>query len=92
MKNENNRIFYLGIPAHANLGDLAQGVCIRRWLKKHYPDRRVVEIETNALVNTKFSVLKQFKAVYKKGDIIVFFKADTQQQISVVLQMKCIAR
>lgn len=72
IENENNRIFYLGIPAHANLGDLAQGVCIRRWLKKHYPDRRVVEIETNALVNTRFSVLKQFKAAYKKGDIIVF--------------------
>ena len=50
-------VFYLGIPAHRNLGDLAQGVCIRRWLKKHYPEHQIIEIETNALVNTPFSLL-----------------------------------
>ena len=50
-------IFYLGIPAHSNLGDLAQGMCIRRWLEKHYQERQVLEIETNALVNTPFSLL-----------------------------------
>lgn len=67
------RIFYVGVPAHANLGDLAQGVCIRRWLKKHYAaDFDVVEIETNALVNTRFSLLKTFKRQYKDGDFIVF--------------------
>lgn len=65
-------VFYLGIPAHSNLGDLAQGVCIRRWLKKHYPDRQVIEIETNALVNTPFSVLDKLSALYKSGDMIVF--------------------
>jgi exopolysaccharide biosynthesis predicted pyruvyltransferase EpsI len=65
-------IFYLGIPAHSNLGDLAQGVCIRHWLKKNYPDTPVVEIETNALVNTQFSLLKNLQAAYRKGDIIVF--------------------
>lgn len=67
-----NRIFYLGIPAHANLGDLAQGICIRRWLKKHYPDKYVVEIETNALVNTRFSMINELKKTYKNGEMIVF--------------------
>lgn len=66
------RIYYIGIPAHSNLGDLAQGVCIRRWLKKHYPDRQVVEIETNVLVNTSFSLLRKLKKVYKAEDFIVF--------------------
>lgn len=66
------KIFYIGIPAHTNLGDLAQGVCIRSWLKKNYPDRRVVEIETNALVNTNFSLLKLLKKVYRPKDFIVF--------------------
>ena len=65
-------IFYLGIPAHANLGDLAQGVCIRRWLKKNYDGTQVIEIETNALVNTHFSVLNKMKRIYKSADIIVF--------------------
>lgn len=66
------RAFYLGIPVHNNLGDLAQGMCIRSWLKKHYPERRIVEIETNALVNTPFSMLGLLKKVYRAGDIIVF--------------------
>lgn len=66
------RIYYIGIPAHNNLGDLAQGMCIRRWLQKHYRDREVVEIETNALVHTRFSVLKHLKKSYKEGDILVF--------------------
>ena len=64
------RVYYIGIPAHNNLGDLAQGVCIRRWLKKNYADRRVVEIETNALVNTRLSALKYLKKVFS-DDVIV---------------------
>lgn len=71
-RNNENIIFYLGIPVHTNLGDLAQGVCIRKWLNKNYPDFRVVEIETDALVNTYFSSLSLFKDKYKDGDIIVF--------------------
>ncbi|MBM6840755.1 polysaccharide pyruvyl transferase family protein [[Clostridium] spiroforme] len=66
------RIFYLGIPAHTNLGDLAQGVCIRRWINKNYNDYKLVEIETNALVNTKKSVMKILKENYKDTDFIVF--------------------
>ena len=72
LKKKGQHVFYLGIPAHSNLGDLAQGVCIRRWLKKHYPDRQVVEIETNALVNTPFSLLDKLVELYKPGDMIVY--------------------
>ena len=68
----NNYIFYIGIAAHPNLGDLAQSVAIRKWLHKHYPDRIVIEIETNALVNTHFSLLKKLKLKFKNTDIIVF--------------------
>lgn len=72
VKKDEPHIFYIGIPAHANLGDLAQGVCIRKWLKKHYSQYKVIEIETNALVNTRFSLLIQLKRVVQKNDIIVF--------------------
>ena len=81
------RVYYIGIPAHNNLGDLAQGVCIRRWLKKNYADRRVVEIETNALVNTRFSALKYLKKCFQMMSL--FFKADIQRLISVDMLMKC---
>lgn len=66
------RIFYLGVPSHNNLGDLAQGVCIRRWIRKHYPEYECVEIETNALVNTRFPLLNKLKKIYKSGDFVVF--------------------
>lgn len=71
-QNEKHRIYYFGIPVHSNLGDLAQGMCIRRWLKKHYANFKIVEIETNALVNTHLSALNLLKEYYREGDFIVF--------------------
>lgn len=71
-RGDKKAVFYLGIPAHSNLGDLAQGICIRRWIKKHYPERHTYEIETDSLVNTSFPVLKTLKNTYRDGDIIVF--------------------
>ena len=66
-------IYYCGIPVHGNLGDLAQGVCIRRWFKKHYSKYYVTEIETNSLVNTKHSVISKLKKSFnEKRDFIVF--------------------
>ena len=66
-------IYYCGIPAHGNLGDLAQGVCIRRWLKKNYPEYHVTEIETDSLVNTKFSCLNKLKKAFNdEKDFVVF--------------------
>lgn len=66
------KIFYIGIPVHKNLGDLAQGVCIRKWLKKHYPERTIIEIETGALVDTHFSLLRLLSKCYNPNDYIVF--------------------
>ena len=70
---DEQKLFYIGIPAHTNLGDLAQGCCIRKWIKENYNDRYVVEIETNSLVNTRFPLLGKFKKVFNASkDIIVF--------------------
>lgn len=66
------RVFYLGSPSHANLGDLAQGVCIRRWIKNNLPDYDLVEIKTNWLVNTHYSLLSILKSNYQENDIIIF--------------------
>lgn len=66
------RIYYLGVPVHSNLGDQAQGCCIRKWIKKHYGDRELICIETESLVNTKFSAIKHLKKMYNQEDIIVF--------------------
>ena len=71
--NEKPTVYYIGVPVHANLGDLAQCMCIRRWLHSHYSDYHIVEIETDALVNTRFSALNKLKKVFnEKQDFILF--------------------
>ena len=73
LKTKKPVIYYCGIPVHGNLGDLAQGVCIRRWLKKHYQDYHVTEIETNSLVNTKHSIINKLKKAFNYDkDFVVF--------------------
>ena len=68
----NKRIYYLGSPLHANLGDLAQGVCTRRWLGQYFGEYEIIEIKTNCIVNTRFSILETLKECYQNGDLIIF--------------------
>ena len=70
--SEEKKIVYFGIPVHNNLGDQAQGVCIRKWLKKHYINIPIVEIETNAVVNTMFPIIRKLKHLIKDDDFFVF--------------------
>lgn len=42
----NNRVFYLGVPVHENLGDAAQMYCIRKWIRRYYPKCDIIEIES----------------------------------------------
>ncbi len=70
--NDKPNVFYFGAARHSNLGDLAQSVCIREWLSKNFPDYNVIEVETNAIVNTSFSVLNQLKKIVSETDLIVF--------------------
>ncbi len=73
MDKKAKSIFYIGVPAHKNLGDLAQGVCIREWIKENYPDFQVVPLETNGLVNTRFSLIHKLKKHFKEEhDFIIF--------------------
>lgn len=66
------RVFYLGSPSHANLGDLAQGVCIRNWIKRYLADYTIIEVKTDTIVNTHFSILPDIIKHYKENDIILF--------------------
>lgn len=54
-------IYYCGIPAHGNLGDLAQGVCIRRCLQKHYQEHHVTELETNVIAKAEEFINSEIK-------------------------------
>lgn len=47
-------------------------MCIRQWIQKHYSDYDLIEIETNAVVNTRFSVIKELRKSVSTKDIIIF--------------------
>lgn len=53
MEKCKNRIFYLDIPIHPNMGDLAQYCCINKWLVRHYPKYSVFEIDADTMLYGK---------------------------------------
>lgn len=91
MKSESNRllelseadrrIFYLGITAHVNLGDLGQHYCILQWIKENYPDYLLVQFEADPVVYKKYDFIKRFRKVYRPQDIIIFQSGYTTQDL-----------
>lgn len=77
-------IFYLGITAHSNLGDMAQYYCIHNWLYTNYPDAKIHEFEANAVVEQEYDFIDKLKHAYKENDIIVFQSGYTTQDLGGV--------
>jgi len=75
------RVFYLGITAHSNLGDMAQHYCITKWIKENFHDNELLMFESNTVVEEKSGFLKKLKAVYRPQDIIVFQSGYTTQDM-----------
>lgn len=65
--NKNN-IYYFGIPAHPNIGDMAQTYCTKKWINKNYPNMYINEFNTCALLNKRF--LKELKKYINEDDLI----------------------
>ncbi len=78
------KLFYLGITAHSNLGDMAQYYCIHNWIQNNYPDHKHVEIEADTVVNEKYHFLEILKNEYSNQDIIVFQSGYTTQDLGGV--------
>jgi exopolysaccharide biosynthesis predicted pyruvyltransferase EpsI len=66
------RVYYLGITAHSNLGDMAQLYCITKWIKENYAGYELIMFESDTVVWESGIFLKKFKKVYRPIDIIIF--------------------
>lgn len=75
------RVYYLGVTAHSNLGDLAQHYCITKWIMENYPDYELIMFRSDTVVAKKSNFIKKFKAVYHPHDIIVFQSGYTTQDL-----------
>ena len=79
-----SKIFYLGITAHTNLGDMAQYYCIHNWLLKNYPDHKLIEVEADTVVRERYGFLDLLKKEYNPSDMIVFQSGYTTQDLGGV--------
>lgn len=70
--SDKERIFYLGITEHANLGDMAQHFCILKWINENYPCYELHKFESSVVTDERFNFIERFKKVYRSCDIIVF--------------------
>lgn len=68
------RIYYFGITAHNNLGDMAQHYCIKKWISENYPNHELVMLESDVIVNPQITprFFAHLKSIFKEEDIIVF--------------------
>ena len=80
-QDEPQRIFYLGITQHSNLGDLAQHYCIRQWLKEYFPGVPVYMFESDSVVEKQFGFIDKLKKVIRPNDLIVFQSGYTTQDL-----------
>lgn len=74
-------VFYLGITAHSNLGDMGQYYCIRKWITENYSDATLVEVESDTVVNQSTGFVDLLKSKYRAEDVIVFQSGYTTQDL-----------
>lgn len=75
------RIFYLGVPNHRNLGDLAQYYCISKWLDDYCPNFVRFELEAEFVTDSRIDIPNVLKRGYREGDVIVFQSGYTTQDL-----------
>lgn len=80
-KNEPQRIFYLGVTEHSNLGDNAQFYCIRRWIKDNFPKIPCYEFESTTVCDPKANFVSILKEIIKPDDLIIFQSGYTTQDL-----------
>lgn len=75
------KIFYLDVPVHANLGDIAQYICTVKWIKQNYPDYELVEIDGLLLSDEKSGIIEKIRSSITENDMIFFQSGYCTQDI-----------
>lgn len=80
-KNDSQKIFYLGITAHSNLGDMAQYYCISQWIEQNFSNATCFKIESDTVVSPLSNFPSILKKYYRENDIIIFQSGYTTQDL-----------
>lgn len=71
VKKASKKIWYFGVPTHANLGDQAQKYCINSWLSENYVDYKIIRISSNAFNYQKNKLLATIITKVGQQDLMV---------------------
>ena len=83
--NDNpKRVFYFGMPEHANMGDLGQYYCVKKWLAENYNDYCVIECVSSIVLDSESGFDKFFRAVLKPEDLLVIHSGYNTNDLSTV--------
>jgi len=81
------RIFYFGVPSHANLGDQAQWYCIHKWMNNYYPQVEVIEFTDKMIKDNRFGLIKLLIQKIKPSDLIIFQSGYCTSDISMTCEI-----
>lgn len=71
--NETDKVlFYLDVPTHPNMGDLAQYCCIKNWLAENYSEYNLIEVSAETITYAEDEFVSFIKAHDDKENIIFF--------------------
>lgn len=79
--SKEKRVFYLGITAHSNLGDMAQHYCICNWIDNNFKEYTLIKIESDTVISSRGNFVNLLKKWYRKNDVIVFQSGYTTQDL-----------
>lgn len=82
--SDRHHVFYLGITAHSNLGDMGQYYCIHNWILANFPESELIELEADSVVNKEYGLIDLLKREYHGNDIIIFQSGYTTQDLGGV--------
>lgn len=65
-------LFYLDVPTHPNMGDLAQYCCIKKWIAENYSEYNLIEVSAEIITYAENEFVSFIKAHDDKENIIFF--------------------
>lgn len=84
LNNNPKRIYYFGMPEHANMGDLGQYYCVKKWLSDNYSEYNVIECVSSVVLDKESGFDSFFKSVLKPEDILVIHSGYNTNDLSTI--------
>ena len=83
-KGDHKKLYYFGMPEHANLGDQGQYYCLKNWMKEHYSDYQLVECYSSIVLDPKSGFKEFLDRKIRPDDLLVIHSGYNTNDLSTV--------